>query len=136
MIGDRTLSVSVLLNGLSYLPVPHPFVYEYTLSEYFVKLRAVRIPLALGYLRNIFVSFKMIGQTPDKIIFTEDRLALDFIPDGLFADPLFDKLPVLFLCMGPCSAELAEHPVSRKTRVRLLWATVKTVSNIAEAIPS
>jgi len=119
MIGDRTLSVSMLLNGLRYLPVPLAFVSEDTISEYYVKLRSVRKPLALGYLRNILVSFKMIAQTVDKIIFTENRLALYFIPDCLFADAPFDKLAVFFLCFGSCSAELSEHPVSCKTRVGL-----------------
>ena len=60
----------MLLNGLRYLPVPLAFVSEDTISEYYVKLRSVRKPLALGYLRNILVSFKMIAQTVDKIIFT------------------------------------------------------------------
>ncbi len=119
VIGDRTLSVSVLLNGLGYLPIPLAFVSEYTLSEYFVKLRTVGKPLALGYRRNIPVSFKMIAQTGDKIVFTENRLALNFIPDCLFTDPTFDKLAVFFLCFGSCSAELAEHPVYSKTRLEL-----------------
>ena len=37
------------------------------------------------------MSFKMIAQAVDKIIFTEDRLALYFISDRLFADPPFYK---------------------------------------------
>jgi len=56
----------VLLNGLGYFPIPLAFVSEYTISEYFVKPRSVRKSLALGYLRNILVSFKMIAQAVDK----------------------------------------------------------------------
>jgi len=111
------MSISVLLNGLCYLPVPLAFFSEYTISEYFVKLRSVCKPLALGYLRNILVSFKMIAQTVDKIIFTENRLALYFIPNCFFADAPFDKLAVFFLCLASCSAELSEYPVRGKTRV-------------------
>ena len=72
MIGNRPLSISMLLNGIGYLFVPFAFVSEYTLREYFVKRRTVCKTLALGYLRNILVPFKMIGQTVDKIIFPED----------------------------------------------------------------
>ena len=74
------------------------------------------------------MSFKMITQTVDKIIFTEDRLAFYFIPDCLFADPPFDKLAVFFLRFGSCSAELAEYPVNSKTGVGLSLSRCCTIA--------
>ncbi len=111
MVGDCALSVPVLLNGLGNFSVSLTFVVHYTPVEYFFKCRSIGISLALGYLGNIFVSIDVINEAVNKIIFSEDGLALNLIPDGPLANSSFDKLVVFFLCLRSCSAELSEYPV-------------------------
>jgi hypothetical protein len=111
MVGDCALSVPILLNSLGNFSLSLTLVVQYTPVEYFFKCRSIGISLALGYLRDIFVSIEVINEAVNKIIFSEDGLALNLIPDGPLANSPFDKLLIFFLCLRSCSAELSEYPV-------------------------
>jgi len=60
--------------------------------------------MAIGYFRNILVSFDMINEAPNEGVFAEYNPALDLIPDSLFPDPLVHELTVFFLGLRPRSA--------------------------------
>lgn len=81
MICNRSLRIAVFLNSLGNFLVPLAFVRKYTLIEHFFKSWPVRISLALGYLRDIPVLFKVINEAVNKIIFTKNCLAFDLIPN-------------------------------------------------------
>lgn len=98
----------MLLDSLGNFPDPLTLVVQYALSEYFVKCRSVGVTLALGDLGNILMPSEMIGQAVNKILFTEQGLALDLVPDGFLADSLFRQLAVFFLCFTSRSGELSE----------------------------
>ena len=128
MIGNRTLRVPIFLNSLGYFLVPLPFVSKYTLFEYFFKVRSIGKPLALGYLGNVLMPSEVINEVVNKIVFAEDGLALNLCPDGLFVDPPFYKLAILFLRLSSRSAELAEYPLCGEAGVRLFFACCSPIA--------
>ena len=116
MIRDCPLGIAMLLHSFGDLLVPFAFVHDYTLGKQFVKRRPVRVALALGYFRYIFMPSEMIGEAVNKVIFAEKGLALDLIPYGLSYAP-FHKLAIFFFRLGSCSTELSEYPIRGETGV-------------------
>ena len=114
MISDRSLCIPILLNSLGNFIVSFTFVVQYALCEYFIKFRSVGKSLALRYFRNIFMPFEMIGKAINKVIFAEEGLALNLIPDGVLANAPFHKLTIFFQRLRSCSAELSEYPICRE----------------------
>ena len=119
MVGDRTLSVPVLLNGLGDLFASLAFVGKDTHAEYLIKRRPVGKTLTLGYLGDVLVFSYMLGEALDKSVFTEYDLALHLIPDGSLPYSQLHKLPIFFLCRASRSTELPKYPIRDEAGRRL-----------------
>ena len=87
IVSHGPLSITIFLHCLADPSIPFSSVTEYALLENCFKSRPVSIPLALGDLRHVFVSSKVVGKTAHKIIFPENGLPFDPLPDRLFPYP-------------------------------------------------
>ena len=122
------LPICIFPNSLSHLLVTFPFVHEYTLREYFVKCRAVCIPLTLRYLLHMLVFLQVISKAVYKFILAQNDLPFNIEHNGFFADSPFNKLAVFLFCLGSFPAELPEHPIRGEAGVGLFFAGGGTVA--------
>ena len=128
IVSHGPLSITIFLHGLPDPSIPFSSVTEYTPLKKFFKSRPGSIPLALGDLRHVFVSSKVVGKTVHKIIFSKNGLPFDPCPDRLFPYPPAHELTVLFLGLSPLATELSEYPAGSQTRRGLLLPRRGTVA--------
>jgi len=112
------LSITIFVNGINDLRISFSLIQYHSLRKYSFEARSIHIPITLGYFRDVLVFLDMRDQAFDKIVFSENRLPLDLLPDGLLTDPPCNELTVFLLGFGSLSAELTKHPIDTKTGCR------------------
>jgi hypothetical protein len=105
------LSIPIFLYRINDFRIAFSFVCDNLFREYFIQVWPVHVPMTLGNFRNVLVSLDMGDQAFDKIVFSQNGLALDLLPDRSFADPPPDEFAVFRLSFRSCSAELAKNPI-------------------------
>jgi hypothetical protein len=96
MISDRSLRIPVLLYGFSNFSVPLQLVPKNLFRKDLFKVWPVRVPLAFGDFRYIFVFCKMPRMAVHKRIVAKKCLPFYCSPNGLLVGSPLNK-PIIFL---------------------------------------